>query len=84
MYRWAGSRPSPANIQPEDFDPCLCTHVLYSFVPMSNNALAPTAQDLNLFARMNAWKQKNPNIKVSMSVGGLCYFFLLKCSQYKS
>ena len=55
---------------PEDLDPCLCTHVLYSFVPMSNNALNPSSQDLDYFKRMSAWKSRNPNIKVIMSVGG--------------
>lgn len=57
-------------MQPEDFDPCKCTHVLYSFVPIANNALAPTWTDLDYFKRMAAWKSKNPNIKVLMSVGG--------------
>ena len=42
---WAGSRPSPANIQPEDFDPCICTHVLYSFVNLRNSRLELTATD---------------------------------------
>jgi hypothetical protein len=27
-------------------------------------------QNLALIAKMNAWKTKNPNIKISMSVGG--------------
>jgi len=67
---WSSSRPSPANMVPEDLDPCLCTHVLYSFVPMSNNALSPSSTDLDYFKRMAAWKSKNPNIKIVLSVGG--------------
>lgn len=70
FFSWASGRPSPGNMVPEDLDPCLCTHVLYSFVPMANNALNPTGQDLDYFKRMSAWKAKNPNIKVLMSVGG--------------
>ena len=42
---WAGFRRAPANIQPEDFDPCLCTHVLYSFVDLKNSVLQLTEVD---------------------------------------
>jgi chitinase len=67
---WAGSRASPANIQPEDFDPCLCTHVLYSFVDLRNSRLELKTIDKDLFARMANWKLKNPTLKVSLSIGG--------------
>ena len=70
LSSWASSRPAPANMVPEDLDPCLCTHVLYSFVPLGNNALNPSAQDLDYFRRMSEWKKKNPNIKTLISVGG--------------
>ena len=49
FFSWAGGRAAPANIQPEDFDPCLCTHVLYSFVPMSNNQVVPSWSDTCIF-----------------------------------
>jgi hypothetical protein len=46
---WAGAgprtRPAPANIQPEDFDPCLCSHVLYSFVNLRDSRLQLTDVD---------------------------------------
>ena len=32
-------------MQPEDFDPCLCTHVLYSFVNLRDNQLQLTETD---------------------------------------
>lgn len=67
---WADSRPSPANIQPEDFDPCLCTHVLYSFVDLRNSRLELKATDKDLFSRMASWKLKNPLLKISISIGG--------------
>ncbi len=51
-------------------DPCLCTHILYSFVRMSNNKLAPRQHDLDLLAQMNKWKSVNPNLKILASVGG--------------
>jgi len=34
-------------MQAADLDPCLCTHVIYAFVPISNNALAPTSDDIS-------------------------------------
>jgi GH18 family chitinase len=37
---------------------------------MSNNALAPGWTETSLFPKMAAWKNINPNIKISMSVGG--------------
>jgi len=37
---------------------------------MSNSALAPGWSDTSLFSKMAAWKNINPNIKISMSVGG--------------
>jgi GH18 family chitinase len=47
---WAGNhRPSPANIQPEDFDPCMCTHVLYSFVNLRNSRLELTNTDRGFY-----------------------------------
>ncbi len=61
---------APANIKPTDFDPCLCTHVLYSFVKISNNALVDGFEEASLFPQMNQWKTKNPNLKISFSVGG--------------
>ena len=67
---WAGYRASPAGIRPEDVDPCLCTHVLYSFAPISNGRLSPSGEDLALINRMKEWKKVNPNIKISLSVGG--------------
>ena len=67
---WAGYRASPAGIRPEDVDPCLCTHVLYSFAPISNGRLSPGGADLDLINRMKQWKNVNPNIKISLSVGG--------------
>ena len=48
LYSGAGGRSAPANIQPENLDPCICTHVLYSFVGMANNALVPSWTDTSL------------------------------------
>lgn len=67
---WGTKRESPANIQPEDLDPCLCTHILYSFVAIKDSRLSVSDLDRNLFPRMVKWKQINPNIKIQMSVGG--------------
>jgi GH18 family chitinase len=43
---WAMYRKAPADMQVSKLDPCLCTHVLYAFVPISNDALAPAQLDI--------------------------------------
>ena len=55
IYITTDSRPYPANMQPEDFDPCLCTHVLYSFVDLRNNQLqlSETDKSIQLFLMTN-------------------------------
>ncbi len=51
-------------------DPCICTHILYSFVPINTTSLTPTRNDYNLFVKMNNWKIRNPSLKILISVGG--------------
>ena len=51
-------------------DPCLCTHILYSFVPIGPTGLLPSAYDYNLFVKMTEWKTRNPTLKILISVGG--------------
>ncbi len=48
VFVFKGTRPAPANIQPEDFDPCICTHVLYSFVNLRNSRLELTSTDQSM------------------------------------
>lgn len=50
FFSWSSSRSSPMNMAPENVDPCLCTHVLYSFVGMANNELVPSSTDIGLFS----------------------------------
>jgi chitinase len=51
-------------------DPCLCTHLIYSFVKIKNNKLIIGWEETSLIPQMIRLKEKNPNLKVSISVGG--------------
>ena len=36
---WSQYRPDAEKFMPEDIDPSLCTHIIYSFAKISNNHL---------------------------------------------
>src|ERR1700728_4784778 len=59
---------------PEDIDPTLCTHIHYSFMLLDEQNLKPVdsrgSPQVDLYNRINALKQKNPNLKFVMSIGG--------------
>ena len=38
---WAQYRPGSGKYVPEDMDPHLCTHIIYSFAKLNGNKLAP-------------------------------------------
>ncbi len=53
-----------------DIDPCLCTHLIYSFVKITDNKLNIGWEETNMIPQMISLKEKNPNLKVFISVGG--------------
>jgi len=74
---WAQYRPSPANFYPEDVDPSLCSHLIYSFADMEGNRLKPyewndesTDWMVGMYARFNNLKRINPDVKTILAVGG--------------
>ena len=57
---------------PEDIDPNLCTHILYSFAkidPTSHEVLNYEWNDDSMIQRVMALKIQNPNLKVICSIG---------------
>ena len=74
---WAQYRPGDKKFMPENIDPFLCTHIIYSFAKFTNYELAgyewndeSTEWSKGLYERTIDLKKKNPSLKVSLAVGG--------------
>ncbi|XP_013414708.1 chitotriosidase-1-like [Lingula anatina] len=76
---FAQSRQGMARFLPEDINPQLCTHVLFAFVDVSPDGrnLKPSNRNHisrggkpGLYERTVALKQRNPELKVLLAVGG--------------
>ncbi|KAI3380099.1 hypothetical protein SNEBB_010671 [Seison nebaliae] len=52
-------------------DPCLCSHVTYSFLDLrSDGKLKFTARDVENFKKLQNLRKTNPNIKLVVALGG--------------
>ncbi len=78
---WAVKRPGMGSFLPEHVDPCLCTHIIYSFSEMKDNKLFPMEKydhadgdKPGFFERFNNLKFKNPKLKTLIAVGGWVKF----------
>ncbi|KAI0233848.1 Chitotriosidase-1, partial [Lamellibrachia satsuma] len=74
---WSQYRNGNGKFFPEDVDPSLCSHIVFSFASMSGNKL--TTYEWNdetmlvshtEYGRLNQLKQTNPALKTSLAVGG--------------
>ncbi|XP_071036118.1 probable chitinase 10 isoform X2 [Parasteatoda tepidariorum] len=75
---WSLKRPGQGKFQPEHIDPFLCTHVIFAFSTIKNDTLSPIdgadtpnpPAKKSLYDRILGLKEKNPKLKVLLSVGG--------------
>ncbi|XP_066963998.1 chitinase-3-like protein 1 [Macrobrachium rosenbergii] len=76
---WATYRPDDGKFTVEDNDPSLCTHLVYAFAGLGSNneirVLDPyndLCEDYGKcgFDRFTKLKEKNPNLKTTLGVGG--------------
>ncbi|CAF0940278.1 unnamed protein product [Rotaria sp. Silwood1] len=68
---WSGYRPSAGRFSVQDIDPNLCTHIIYSFASVRGNGLGTTeGSDPENYKQIIALKEKNPDLKVMLAVGG--------------
>ena len=77
---WANYRPGRGKFTPENVDPSLCTHLIYSFVGLEEKTSTIKSLDtwmdlednyaLGGFKKAVDLKLKFPNLKVSVAIGG--------------
>ena len=74
---WAQYREGEQKFLPENIDVNLCTHIIYSFAKLIEDSLEPyewndvsTSWSKGLYERSVALKEKNPNLKVMLAIGG--------------
>ncbi|XP_051528982.1 acidic mammalian chitinase-like [Myxocyprinus asiaticus] len=72
MANWAQYRPGNGKFTPENVDPFLCTHVIYSLATISpkNELTTIEYNDEIMYKSLNDLKNVNPQLKTMLSVGG--------------
>ncbi len=75
---WAQYRHTEGKYLPENIDPKLCTHVIYSFAKLTASQLEATGWNdkstdwsKGMYERTTDLKKVNPSLKVMLAVGGL-------------
>ncbi|XP_074098334.1 chitinase 7 [Cotesia typhae] len=74
LTNWAHKRGGAGRFIPEDIDPSLCTHVVYSFATLKNYLLVEgNEKDPEMYERLIALREKNPDLKVLLAIGGWAF-----------
>ncbi|XP_023313935.1 chitinase-3-like protein 1 [Trichogramma pretiosum] len=60
---------SATQLPPQNIDPNLCTHIIFSFVAPDGNG-GVSAPNKNMLDELRSLKNKNPNLKIMVAVGG--------------
>ncbi|XP_061909276.1 acidic mammalian chitinase-like [Entelurus aequoreus] len=69
---WSQYRPGVGKYLPQNVDPNLCTHLIYAFsiISPSNELSTFEWNDAVLYKSFNQLKQRNPQLKTLLAVGG--------------
>ncbi|XP_043487176.1 probable chitinase 10 [Polistes fuscatus] len=74
LTNWSHKRPGLGKFLPEDIDPTLCTHVVYAFATLNDHMLSEGSdQDVEMYKRLIALREKNPDIKILLAIGGWAF-----------
>ncbi|KAJ0037002.1 hypothetical protein NQD34_005679 [Periophthalmus magnuspinnatus] len=69
---WSQYRPETGRFVPANVDPNLCTHLIYAFAAINEGNALVTVEwnDLDMYKLFSGLKQRNPNLKTLLAVGG--------------
>ncbi|WAR13234.1 CHIA-like protein [Mya arenaria] len=68
---WSQYRSPPGRFTPDDIDPRLCTHIIFAFAKVVNSEIHTIEwNDIQMFEKLNALKNRNPGLKTLIAVGG--------------
>ncbi|XP_029994665.1 acidic mammalian chitinase-like [Sphaeramia orbicularis] len=69
---WSQYRPENGKFMPANIDPHLCTHLIYAFSSINETNMLTTLEwnDDELYKSFNGLKQRNPNLKTLLAIGG--------------
>nr|XP_006628611.1 PREDICTED: acidic mammalian chitinase-like [Lepisosteus oculatus] len=69
---WSQYRPGTGRFLPDNVDPHLCTHLIYAFsvINYANELVTYEWNDETLYQSFNALKNRNPQLKTLLAVGG--------------
>ncbi|XP_069560469.1 acidic mammalian chitinase-like [Brachyistius frenatus] len=69
---WSQYRPGIGKFMPSNVEPNLCTHLIYAFAGINeaNELVTIEWNDEELYKSFNGLKQRNPNLKTLLAVGG--------------
>ncbi|WAR13238.1 CHIA-like protein, partial [Mya arenaria] len=68
---WSQYRSPPGRFTPDDIDPRLCTHIIFAFAKVVNSEMHTIEwNDIQMFEKLNALKNRNPGLKTLIAVGG--------------
>nr|XP_015286791.1 PREDICTED: chitinase-3-like protein 2 isoform X2 [Macaca fascicularis] len=71
---WSQDRQEPGKFTPENVDPFLCSHLIYSFASIENNkVIIKDKNEVMLYQTINSLKTKNPKLKILLSIGGYLF-----------
>ncbi|CAH1376594.1 unnamed protein product [Tenebrio molitor] len=74
MTNWSQKRPGAGKFTPEDINPSLCTHIIYAFATLKDNKLTEANdKDPDMYDRVVALREKNPDLKVLLAIGGWAF-----------